>query len=375
MKKDKLLFASAFLLSLTAANQAQTVRTTPQPTPKTIVVNVPPTKAAPPEKSSTVVTETAPERSPMLAAAPEPTLEEMLSKAEEQTRFYLETFKNLVADETKTFVEYDKKGSEKNRTTIVSNFIVYQPQQSSDVVTEYRNVIKVNNKKVEDNEQRAQDFFEKVLKANTVQQELDKIRRESSRYDKTIDISDLTLYQSPVLAANVRPAFEFRLNRKEMTANGEVYVVEYRQIKDSPYITFTDEDDDRATPTAERLKTNSFELDLPEEVDRPNARLKGVLWLDAVNFQILREERTITIQPDDSPTIYTAMEMLFEYAKTDLPISAPKHITLTDYNIRATKDDELIVRKNAFVTFDYTKFSAPNVSVEKGEVEEKNGKP
>src|SRR5215210_4006162 len=78
-----------------------------------------------------------PEASP--TPAPTPTLQEIIDKAEAQTRVYVETFKNLLSEERKTFEIYDKRGEVKKRRSVVSTFIVYPLSKDENQITEFRN--------------------------------------------------------------------------------------------------------------------------------------------------------------------------------------------------------------------------------------------
>ena len=69
--------------------------------------------------------------------APRPGINEVLERAAEQTKVYVEAFKNLLADETKTFEMYDKNGAVKKTKTVRSSFIVYQFTKDQNQLNEY----------------------------------------------------------------------------------------------------------------------------------------------------------------------------------------------------------------------------------------------
>lgn len=296
--------------------------------------------------------------------APSPTpfsLENFLSEAEKQTVAYRENFNNILAEETKTFEEYKKDGKLKNSRTVESNFLAYQSAKETDSVVEYRNVTRVDGKTVGDNDKRTQDFFEGVLKSATAEQELKKIQQESSRYDKNLDISGLTLNQAPVLLAHIRPFFDFQQVGKETIGGAEIVVISYKQKSKSPYVIFNDE---RAEPDNFSI---GFEVDLPGSIKEANARLSGKLWIDLRTFQLLREERELTIQPEGSNAPLTVIKTDFEYEKSNLEIVLPKRITLVDYAVKR-KDKEISAVQDTRVVFAYSKFTKSDVEVKSGEV-------
>lgn len=297
---------------------------------------------------------------------PSPTpvgIETIVSEAEKQSFNYRQAFSNLLAEETKTFEDFGKNGETKERRVIESNFIVYQSAKDPTVISEYRNVIKVNGKAVSDNEQRAQDFFEKVLKSATAEKELEKIQNESNRYDKTLEISGLTLNQAPVLAAHIRPAFNFELTGQDLIEGVEVYVVSYAQRTKSPYVVFNEEQ-----PKTGELWIR-FDFDLPGSIKNSNVFLRGKFWIDKQTFQIRREEREVVFQPNGSERQFVAMKTDFDYRKSEFGILTPKKITLSDFEVKAKdKGREISTTLNSRATFEYTKFSKSDVEIKSNEV-------
>lgn len=354
-KKSIFIFAAVFLLTISAFGQTPKELPTPRPSPK------------PAEIRTTIITDEvkqlpkSPSFSTILKPLSEPTIETILIEAEKQTVVYRENFNNILAEETKTFEEYKKDGKLKNSRTIESNFLAYQSAKETDSVVEYRNVTKVDGKTVGDNDKRTQDFFEGVLKSATAEQELKKIQQESSRYDKNLDISGLTLNQAPVLLAHIRPFFDFQQLGKETIGGSEVFIIGYKQKSKSPYVIFNDE---KAEPDDFSI---GFEVDLPDSIKEANALLRGKLWIDAKTFQLLREERELTIQPDGLNAPLTVIKTDFEYEKSNLEIVLPKKITLVDYAVKR-KDKEITAVQDTRVVFAYSKFTKSDVDVKSGDV-------
>jgi len=317
-------FYTALLIALTAVyNPAQTP--SPQPTPQ---------------------------------ASPTPvSLETILTEAEKRTVSYRENFNSLLADETKTFEEFDKKGKPDDKRTVESNFLVYQSAKDPEKIFEYRNVVRVDGKTV-GGDKRAEDFFEKVLKSTTADKELDRVRTESNRYDKGLDISGLTLNQAVILAPNLRPVFDFKLLASEIIEGNEVFVVEYRQNADSPDIAIGAANENKAKINIEVGKDKNL-----------NGRLRGKLWIDARTFQLWREESEVIVQPNVIRNPLTAQTNTFEYQKSDFGILVPKKIIVQSYFIKIkNKGEEVIHFLQTRATFEYTKFTKSDVEVKSGEV-------
>lgn len=282
-------------------------------------------------------------------------LETILSEAQKQTENYRETFRNLLADETKTFEEFDKNGRSDGKTSVKSNFLVYQSGRNVKVTAELRNVVEVNGKPVSDSQKRSEQFLAELEKTTTLEKELKKLQSEGSRFDKTWEVYGLTLNEAVALAPNLRPFFEFKLLGTENYQGNEVYVISYRQTKKSPYNTLNGKDS-----TTGELSLN-FKLDVPGALKKADVFLRGKLWIDAKTFQVWREERELTVQSSE-PLVLLAN--IFEYQTSDYGILVPKNILLTIFNIKKEKGGERFVPvKDAEIIFEYTKFRKTNTEV------------
>jgi len=305
---------------------------------------------------------------PQISATPLPTptpvtLDIVLASAGNQTVSYREEFKNLLGEETKTFESFDKNGKSKKQIVVESNFIVYQSPKDETQVGEYRNVVKVDGKTVGDNEKRATNLFENLAKSASAQTELEDIQKESSRYDKTLDINGFTLFQVPVLAEHIRPFFDFRLDGQEMVDGNDVYVVSYQQKSKSPFVIFNDDQ-----PKPAKLYV-SYDVGVPKFIQEPNALLRGKIWIDKQTFQIRRERRELTIQPSEQTTPLLVNETELEYQPSEVGILTPKRIVFTDYNVKSKdKGKTISAVLDTKATFVYTKFTKSEVDVKSGEV-------
>ena len=295
------------------------------------------------------------------APAPTPVLQvdEILNRSVAQVRIYLNTFKNLLSSETKTFETYDKKGEVKKRRTVTSNFIVYQLSNAEGRIAEYRHVLAVDGKALDKADERAQDFFERVVKAESSGKELAAIEKESLRYDDPVQINGLTLFQALALAKNLRPLFEFKLEGKQTFDGAEVYVISYRQTQGSPDITLNSNED----KPGDRITLN-FEVEA-EGTPVLNERMRGKFMIDAATYRLWREEREITVQPPgfDGPLVVVRED--FDFQNSDFGILVPKKITHAQYRLKAK---ERSVIKEVQVTFEYSKFTRSDVEVKGAEI-------
>lgn len=328
----KIIFTIALILSSAIILSAQTPQVSPMPSPTPIMTNG---EAA------------------NLPTTP-PTLETILTEAEKQVANYQEAFKNLIAVETKTTETYNDGGEVKKTNTVESNFLVYQSGKNDKVTSELRNVTKVDGKLIPDSKAKSDQFFAELQKTTTVEAELEKIEKETSRYDKTVETSGLTLNEGIILAGNLRPYFDFQLTGAENYQGSQVYVVSYQQTKKSPYVTLNSKDAGSSEPSLD------FRFELPKALKNSDPLLRGKLWIDANNFQLRREDRELTVVEAGNPLV--VLSNIFEYQPSEYEIMVPKQISLVT-NVIRNDDGGFVAEKDSKVTFDYSKFRKSNVEV------------
>lgn len=283
-------------------------------------------------------------------------LDTILNEAAKQTLNYRETFRDLLATETKTFEKYKKDGNLDDTTKVESNFFVYQSSKDGKTSSELRNVTKVNDKPVPDSQSRADRFLGELQKAKTVEKELEKIQDESLRYDKSFVISGLTLYEAIVLNNDLKSAFDFNLVGTENYQGRDVYVVAYRQTQKNPHITVNEKKSNEPGFKAD------FDVNLPGSLKKTDKFLQGKLWIDAQTFQLVREEREVTVQ---TSTPIVAQKTEFEYEPSQYEIYVPKKIIFTEYAVKKGKSkNDFTTVKATQVTFNYSEFKQTNVEIE-----------
>jgi hypothetical protein len=226
-----------------------------------------------------------------------------------------------------------------------------------------RNVVRVDGKEVPNSQKRSDLFFAELEKTSTVESELEKIQKESSRYDKTLEITRLTLDEGVALSENLRPFFDFKLAGTENYQGAEVYVINYQQTKKSPYITLNENaaPDDKTSGAdggggGQRL---DFSFELPGALKGAPGMLRGKMWIDAKTFQIWREERELTVQAGEPLVV---LKTTFDYQSSEYGILVPKQILLTSNTIRKASN-QFVAVKDMNVIFDYSRFRKTNVDI------------
>lgn len=288
-----------------------------------------------------------------------PDLQAILSGAAEKRLTYINEFKNLLSQETKSFEIFGKKGDVKKRRSVVSTFIVYPLSTKQDVVTEFRNVISVDGKRVDNSEKRAQDFFEEIAKADSSTKELDKIDKEGSRYDEEVSVTGLTLFQAVVLADNLRPYFDFKLDGTETLNGRTLHRISYRQTKESPFVLL-----DPKRPVANGKLTLVYDLDL-DDPERIAPRLSGTFWIDVDTLRVRKEKRILSIQRLGESDLKTAIETTLEYDDSTFDILIPKKLAFTQYEVGGKAQN---ARKDVSILFEYSNFTKPDVEVKSADI-------
>ena len=122
------------------------------------------------------------------AGAPSPAdLDRIVTRVLEANSTYVQTFRNLAAEETKDIQQFDKSGRVNKQRRIVSDLLVYQPTRIATTpmtyAVEYRDVREVDGKPVKKRSERAQDVITRAMRAESLKRELEVIDRENQRYD------------------------------------------------------------------------------------------------------------------------------------------------------------------------------------------------
>lgn len=280
-------------------------------------------------------------------------LESLLDKAELQSQNYGKVFRGLSAEELKTKIYYKSNGELDDKRLIKSLFIVYQSPAREQSVDEFRHVLEYNGKQVARDEKEVEKFFAKLAKADTPKEELEKLRKESLRYDGKRISWGVTLIQSRPFMKILRESFAFRVTGREKIEGRDVFVIEYEQTKSSPHILSNPTDAERSGGQW----TIEYNMNLPDAFRPTNPRLKGKIWLDAETLQIWRNEFKVVLNPKNLSKPLETTEIFYEYQSSEFGILVPKKFSIRSFVIKGNSDADLSVVKDSESVFEYSKFS------------------
>ena len=277
-------------------------------------------------------------------------LKELVRRAGVSMSEYKTGFKDLTAEEEQKVEEYDSQGKLKRVRRIASDLVIYQSQLDPTQMVEYRDVKSVDGVAIKKREARLVGLLNRSAKADSVKKELDRIYRESRRYDLEHSFYGMTLNQGLPLEEKLREAFQFTPAGREQVNGRDVIVLDYQQVSHTP-----------------SLKSDL--KGLPAPLKGAEVFYRGRLWLDAETARLRREVREVTLRlPSLShPLVLYRFEL--DYADSRFGFLTPRRIVVTIYSrgrTGADKKPELLL--GGKITFEYSAFSrfaveAPDASL------------
>jgi hypothetical protein len=269
-------------------------------------------------------------------------LKELIRRAGVSVSEYKAGFKDLTAAEEQKVEEYDSQGNLERQRRIASDLVVYQSQLDPTKMVEYRDVKSVDGVAVKKREARLMSLLNKSAKADSMKKELDRINRESRRYDLNHSFYGMTLNQGLPLDEKTRESFEFKFAGREQVNGGDAIVIDYQQVSQTPYIT--------------------FELSqLPPPLRGGVALYRGRLWLDAETAQLRREAREMTLRLPSLSRPLVLFRFDLDYADSRFGFLTPQRIVITSYSRGRTGADKkpelLLGGKIAFEYGAFTRFA------------------
>lgn len=294
--------------------------------------------------------------------AQEINLPDLINKAEKAATQYTLIFKNLSADELKTFVYFKNDGKIDETRIVKSTFIVYQSPRTNKI-DEYRNPLEFNGKNVSLTDEKISDFFEKLAKSNSDSKEHDKLRSEGNRYDGKFRSWGMTLLQiTPFF--KLRPFFDFKIIGQEIIEGRKVIKIQYSQNKPTLFY--------KVNPTNDELNREPdgwrFDTVISDELRPTNPNMTGEIWLDAETAQIWKNSFKIEIKPDKISKPVLTSEYTYEYQPSKFGILIPKIFRTVSYRIQGKNDNSLKAKKIADRKFEYSNFTQIDSEIKKYEV-------
>ena len=251
-------------------------------------------------------------------------LKTFLTAATEKTSEYSNVFKNLTVEEIKTFETFDSDGKMKNRKKILSDLIVYEPENNKGNLGEFRNVREVDGKKIKNSEKRTVKIFAELANAKSFAEELKKLNKESSRYDENLSFYGISFTQPVPLASGLISSFEFKETGRENIEGKEASVIKFQQTSVNPNI--------------------NFNIKAPDYFEISNTFYRGTIWLDLKNHRILKLITELTAESAKFTEPFVTLRQEYYYQPGDFEIYLPRKIVSENFTPQDDKDVKLLLK-------------------------------
>ena len=239
-----------------------------------------------------------------------PVLQRVLDEVGKKRREYVETFKELTAQETKLTEIFDDHERVIRKRKVVADFLVYPSQVNAELASEYRVVREVDGKPIRNHSEQGISLLQHLAQTKTLAAEHKRLREQNMKYNLHYYRWDVTLNPARQFEKGASPDYSYEIVGNERLGSKEVLVVSYR--RNSFY------------PVEARGIFGDFSK--PELSDR------GRVWVDAKTFSICQWENELIVRHLETGNILVVMRDQVEYADSSFDILVPKTITISFFD-------------------------------------------
>ena len=260
---------------------------------------------------------------------------------------YKKRFSNLLADEERTLIIYDKNEEPKSKTQQTSLFLIYTDQNGRQV--EFRNIQTLNGIKINDADSRTESLFNALQ--NKDAKIFETLEKETTRFEKEFIITGLTINQAIAVDPKLRDSFSFEYLG---TTKDGLTTIYYSQIKPSRLIAIEPVKND------ESQEINLFDFDTKGDKKDLQYSLSGKLFIDSTTCQIASEQRQLNVKMPHWQKSLVAISEEFTYKNSKFGLMLPARIKHTQWLIDIKKAS---ARLDLSLEMNYSDFSEPSVDV------------
>lgn len=275
---------------------------------------------------------------PVLAA---PQFEELLDRVSAHTERYKETFKDLTAEERRTFELFAADGTLEKQNRLVADLIVYQSQRQSHRLTEFRHIREVDGQPVKKSGARLEKLFERLTKDDSADKEMGRISKESTRYDFGYQLSGYLFHKAIASWKVLRSSFRYEVAGRERVGERELLVVKFEQTQ---------------------FRKEMFGME--EIFDRAlfiGPLMRGTYWIDADTAQIWREQHEIFFRNNQSGATHKVVAVAFDFVPSKFALFLPQRVVLEHFRLlKAKKGAAPQMYRSARVTSEFGTFQKFN---------------
>lgn len=231
---------------------------------------------------------------------------ELLDKVQAEIHRYTDSFRNLTTTQTKTIRLFDRSGKTKRTRTITSDMVVVEID-GTDGVTEFFIVRTVDGKAIRDADRRSLRMFRNLAKSRDAKQSLERLRKESIRYDLGILVHGFTLSQSIAFEKDVRQAFDYRIECSTRDTANEFIKIVYEQKEIIPSL--------------------DLNIDAPKTLSISRTYIRGEALIDPSSFQIAKLLTQIVIESPHFTSPFVVVQQDAKYRPSRFGFRVPESIT------------------------------------------------
>jgi hypothetical protein len=272
----------------------------------------------------------------------------MVTRVLESSAAYLQTFRNLAAEETKDLEQFDKSGRVSKRRRIVADLLVYQTARSVAGPVEYRDVREVDGQPVKGRSERALTILQRAMSEKSLEKELQVIGRESQRFDFNFHVSGLTIRQGS-LGPGFRSEYRVDWVGREQLDGHDVLVLDYRLITPMPL----------SAPFLAGLDKDYF-----PSFGATAADIRTRIWVDAATFQLRRDRWQIVALNPAVPDPLVVLNRESTYGESRFGILTPKRIVYDFHQRTSGTRQKPSITLAERITFTYGAFRRFEVGTE-----------
>jgi hypothetical protein len=275
-------------------------------------------------------------------AAPSPSsFEKILEQASKSRRHYVETFKNLTAEETKLTEIFDEDGTVTSQRKVLSYLIVYQSERDNQYASEYRVTREVDGRLIHNSARRAEKLFNDLSRAKTTKEETERLREENMRHTLRYYRWNVTLHPAASLEEIAWPYYDYEITGREKPGEQETVILSYSRKS--------------LTPAEARGLLRDFK--------NPQVGDRGRVWLDARTFQICRWENEHIARHFETGKILVIARDEVDYVKSEFGIMVPGRLITTFFDsLKWKKGHEPRALTGGRITYTYSPFKRFNVT-------------
>jgi hypothetical protein len=276
------------------------------------------------------------------AQQPDAQLTALLERIGVNAENYTKTFKDLTAEERRHFELFGPDDKLEAQHRIVADLIVYQAQRNPNRAIEFRNIREVDGAPVKQQTERLEKLFERLTKDDSADKEMQRILKESTRYDFGYQLSGYLFYKAMASWKKTQPLFKFENAGPERVGERELLRVNFEQMQ---------------------FKPDLFGLShIFDPAKFVGPLMRGRYWIDLTTAEIWREHHEIFFRDNQSAATHKVIEVDFDFTPSKYEVFLPQRVVLQFFRpAKAKKAAPVTMYRTVKVVSEFSDFRRFNI--------------